>query len=288
MNPNQEIFESLVEILPSYPFLHAPTEPWYLWVSQVATKEAARIFSREKTETNFSSGPLEGLQFPFHKMGGITSLHLFGVDELILFSYYWASRHRYRRVFDLGGNIGLHSIVFDRCGYETTTFEPDPVNYKVLLRNLELNKTKKVRHIPAAIAAENGKMTFTRLLGNLTGSHLKGSKAHVYGEVEEFEVETVAFRSILRDADFVKMDIEGQEANVILATTRDDWKSCEVMMEIGSVENAQKIYQHLMSQNLNAFSQKMGWSKVKDLADLPTSYKEGSVFVTAAEKMLWN
>ena len=33
-------------------------------------------------------GSLNKLIFPFHQMGSINSLHLFGLDEMIIFSYY--------------------------------------------------------------------------------------------------------------------------------------------------------------------------------------------------------
>ena len=34
--------------------------------------------------------------FPFFSMGSINSLHLFGLDEIILFCYYFSSRKKYK------------------------------------------------------------------------------------------------------------------------------------------------------------------------------------------------
>ena len=35
------------------------------------------------------------------------------------------------------------------------------------------------------------------------------------------------------------------------------------------------------------FSQKLGWSKIKSINDVPTSHKEGSLFVTKKQEMAW-
>src|SRR3546814_20413787 len=87
-------------------------------------------------------------------MGNIDSLDLFGIDELIVFAFYWANRDRYRTALDLGANIGLHSIILDRCGYRVTAFEPDPETAEELRRNLVRNGCSNVEVHEAAVAAE--------------------------------------------------------------------------------------------------------------------------------------
>ena len=76
--------------------------------------------------------PFGDLDFPYREMGAINTLHLFGLDELIIFSYYWANKSRYKKVADLGANIGLHSIIMDRCGFSINSYEPDPMHIKIL------------------------------------------------------------------------------------------------------------------------------------------------------------
>ena len=56
-------------------------------------------------------GPFGEISFPYLKMGAIDSLDLFGLDEVIIFSYYYNNRHRYKKVSDIGANIGLHSLL---------------------------------------------------------------------------------------------------------------------------------------------------------------------------------
>jgi hypothetical protein len=60
-----------------------------------------------------------------------------------------------------------------------------------------------------------------------------------------------------------------------------------MMVEVGSTENAAAIFEHLRKLGVRAFAQKLGWSEVKSLADMPTSYKDGSLFITRLAAMPW-
>jgi hypothetical protein len=83
------------------------------------------------------------------------------------------------------------------------------------------------------------------------------------------------------------MDAEGQERTILLATTAAHWAKTDMMVEIGSPENAEAIFNHLTSLGVNAFAQKLGWGRVASLADMPTSYKGGSLFISRHSAMSW-
>ena len=83
------------------------------------------------------------------------------------------------------------------------------------------------------------------------------------------------------------MDVEGSENKIILSTRRSDWEGTDVMLEVGNEKAADEIYNHICELGINAFSQKNGWSLVKKLSDIPTTYKEGSLFITANDMMYW-
>ena len=40
-------------------------------------------------------------------------------------------------VIDIGANIGLHTIVMAKCGFTVHSFEPDPIHFNELKKNLE-------------------------------------------------------------------------------------------------------------------------------------------------------
>jgi FkbM family methyltransferase len=231
-------------------------------------------------------GPFGEISLPYTKMGAIDSLDLFGLDELIIFTFYRANRTRYRRTLDIGGNLGLHSIIMARCGFSVRTFEPDSWHYGILLGNLAANGASTVEPDAAAVSTKDGEAQFVRVLGNTTGSHLAGAK-NSYGEKEYFTVPTRAVGPLFASADFAKMDVEGHEKDLLLTTTRESMQTLDIMVEIGNPENAKVVLEHFQKIGIGMFSQKTGWSRVQRLADMPTSHREGSLFVSAKPAMPW-
>jgi hypothetical protein len=83
------------------------------------------------------------------------------------------------------------------------------------------------------------------------------------------------------------MDVEGYEVQLISALQSDDFNRMEMMVEIGTSENATKIYSELNRLGVNAFAQKINWGRVASFCDLPTSHREGSLFLTNSARMNW-
>ena len=80
------------------------------------------------------------ITLPNFAMGNISTIDLFGLDELIIFSYYrQVANSSTNKALDLGANIGLHSLVLARLGYEVTSYEPDPLHAQQFLANQKLN-----------------------------------------------------------------------------------------------------------------------------------------------------
>ena len=278
---------ALIQSLIENPSQHSRDSSFY------KTHEQELLNMLENSDLNNSKSghesfePFGDLHFPYREMGAINTIHLFGLDELIIFSYYWANKSRYKNVADLGANIGLHSLIMDKCGFSINSFEPDPIHVGVFQENIVNNKSVNITINQKAISDKSGTMDFIRVLGNTTGSHLAGAKEDPYGELETFSVETSDINAVLLNNDFVKMDIEGQEATAILSTKKDTWANVEMILEVGTEKNAKIIFEYLNEINVNMFSQKTGWNKVSNLAGIPTSYKEGSLFLSVADEMSW-
>lgn len=281
MTTLEPIFNALAES----PGLHVRTSAFY---------ELCRVTVRPIIEQLFASpvradrpfGPFGSISMPYTKMGAIDSLDLFGVDELIIFAFYNANRARYRRVLDIGANLGLHSTIMSRCGFEVRAFEPDPWHYGLLSENLAANKANLVTTFKEAVSTEDGEAQFVRVLGNTTGSHLAGAKDS-YGEKEVFTVPIRAVRPLFEWADLAKIDAEGHEKNLLLMTTSELMQGLDIMVEIGNVENAKAVFAHFQSIGIGMFSQKAGWGRVQQLDEVPTSHREGSLFISAKPAMPW-
>lgn len=286
MTKNLSIGE-IIECLPDIVTYHARTSRIYKVMEKVARDVVHASNFRDTSGLANSLGGFGDIRLPFAKMGTVSTLDLFGLDELIIFSFYWTNRGRYRTVADIGANIGLHSILMSRCGWRVKAYEPDPTHAGLLRRNLELNDVTSVELTEAAVSDRPGTLEFVRVLGNTTGSHLAGAKQNPYGELQRFPVDVVAIDKIMLSADLVKMDVEGQEATIILSTSADHWTKTDMMVEVGTAENAGAIFKHLRDLGVNAYAQKLGWDRVVSVLEMPTSYKEGSLFITKKAQMSW-
>jgi FkbM family methyltransferase len=231
--------------------------------------------------------PFGELDFPYRSMGAIDTVDLFGIDELLIFAFYWANRSLYRKTIDVGANVGLHSILMTRAGFQVTAFEPDPLHYGWLEENLQRNNVGTVTLKRAAISDSEGEMEFVRVLGNTTGSHLAGAKANPFGPLERFKVPVMAFAKVAAEADFAKVDAEGHEVVILKSVPRETWQRLDVMAEIGTADNASALFAHLSGLGVGMFAQKIGWQRATKAADLPTSHREGSLFITMRDRLPW-
>lgn len=280
------IITQFVNTLPQISGQHAPGSELYGLLQNVLQQEAQRLFSSVSGEVQ-SFEPFGGLSFSFRRMGSVTTLNLFELDEMILFSFYYKNRNKYKRVADIGGNVGLHSFVLNRCGYDVSCYEPDPQHYAWLCDTLNRNNCTSVKAYNSAVSSKSGELEFVRVIGNTTSSHLAGSKESPYGPLERFPVKVEAIKAIIDWADFLKIDAEGHEKEILLATSKDDWVDTDAMVEVSGDKNAEAIYNHFNKLGVFLFSQKTNWQRVRQPSEMPTSHHDGSLFITAQDRMVW-
>ncbi len=266
---------------------HARSSKWWGETNEKYTA----LFSEEfrQSRGNFGIGAAGEVSVKNIDFGSISSAHLFGLDELIIFAWYEINVQNYKKTLDLGANIGVHSMLMGKFGFEVTAYEPDPHHIELFFETMRVNAIENFSLRQKAIGIASEKLNFTRVLGNTTGSHLSGAKANPYGELEVFEVEVDDITEVMSEGyDFVKMDVEGYEVKLISALKAENFSSMDIMLEIGTVENASEMFAELKRLDINAFSQKKNWEKVKSLQDLPTSHREGSLFLTSSSNMNWS
>ena len=219
-----------------------------------------------------------GLNIPRFSFGNVSSDDLFCEKEQAIYDFYQASKDRYRKAVDIGSNIGVHTILMLRQGWEVQAWEPDPVHMAEASKNIAAHWPDRSRYklCDYAVDDRGGKATFVRQLGNTTGSHIKGDKS-AYGELEEFQVDVADCRPLFMWADFAKIDCEGAEARILRKVPKDC--RCEFMVEVGNVDNALAIWEHFWPTDYKLYSQKRGWSPCRGLKDMPKHHSEGALFI---------
>ena len=126
-------------------------------------------------------------------------------------------------VLDLGANVGYYSLLAARLIGEkgkVYAFEPEPVNYSLLLKNIELNGYDNVVAVQKAVSNVAGKVRLF-LDKKDTGAHT------IYqpdDEREFTEVESVILDDFFKDKEHpinvIKMDVEGAEMAVFSGMSR--------------------------------------------------------------------
>lgn len=123
-------------------------------------------------------------------------------------------------VFDCGAYCGISSYYFSKLVGETGkvyAFEPDKLNYEMLLKNIELHNLKNVIPINKGIWSKSDTLIFN------TEGGLGSALVNILDretEVNKNKIDVVCITDIIKEynipkVDFVKMDIEGAEIEAI-------------------------------------------------------------------------
>lgn len=121
-------------------------------------------------------------------------------------------------IVDIGANIGYYTLLAARLvGKEgkVFAFEPEPQNYALLLRNIELNGYDNVVAVRKAVSRKTGKAEL--FINKQSGAH--GFLPEREGVIGVTKVETVGldeyFEGREYPIDIIKIDVEGAELAVL-------------------------------------------------------------------------
>ena len=123
-----------------------------------------------------------------------------------------------RTSLDIGSNIGIHASVISRLSNETHSFEPNPVIYNILGSNIDKNGLNIKSH-NVGLSCENASM---RLYVNIEGNTGKTtfvpseySSGYVAIDSSVVHGDDFIRENAINDIDFIKIDTEGYEGNVV-------------------------------------------------------------------------
>jgi len=219
------------------------------------------------------------------KLGNLYTVDLFNFDEIIIFLFYMLNKHRYAKALDIGANIGLHSIILEKLQYETISFEPDPKTFKILKKNVKMNKLKNIKLYNFAISNIKKFARFNRIKNNLTGSHISGEKDKIYGPVDVIKVKTKNINEYIDSVStLVKIDAEGHEAKIMNSIKKKNFLKTDFLIECNNPCNSKIIFNLVKKNKIKCYSQKTNWKLCKSIKDLPKSYKDGVIFISKRNK----
>ena len=142
-------------------------------------------------------------------------------------------------VIDIGANVGYYTLIFAKLvGDEgkVYAFEPEPYNFNLLKKNIEINGYKNIILEQKGISNKNGK-TILYIGAQGTGGHSFADD----GTRTPIDIEIVYLDDYFKDyegkIDFIKMDIEGAEPLAIegMSSILNKNKNLKVMSEFAPI-----------------------------------------------------
>jgi len=128
-------------------------------------------------------------------------------------------------ILDVGGNIGNHALAFGQLCNHVWSFEPNPIVYNLLSKNIIINNIKNITALPFGLSDNNtGAILHIDESGNLGASTLRELSKQFDRNYTEKEVKLVqgdiwAESKNINKIDYIKIDVEGHEESVINGLT---------------------------------------------------------------------
>lgn len=136
-------------------------------------------------------------------------------------------------ILDIGANTGIYSIASAAMsgGSQIYSFEPNPVNYRRLLKNIEINSFTNITTFQQAVGAFKGAIGFTvpekDMISDTSSALESFSKSTYSGDIEwkNIEAEQIMLDDFCSDltldkVDLIKIDVEGYELSVLKGASK--------------------------------------------------------------------
>lgn len=190
---------------------------------------------------------------------------------------------------DIGANFGLFTLNAANSISESgkiISFEPFPKNFEALLRNVNSNNLNQVQLVKSAVGNENTTIELyldekENNLGSVSALPIENA---IIEKVQSISIDSFLKDSSIKKIDFVKIDVEGFEYNVLLGM-KETLKIHKptLLIEIFNDENSEN------ENNINSLLIDLGYSKlfIKDdgtLSKTPIQQERCNYIFTITER----
>lgn len=122
-------------------------------------------------------------------------------------------------VLDIGANVGCTSILFGELADKVYSFEASPSTFKLLETNIAQSGLKNIEIFNSGVGAESGESTLTFSADNRSGGFVsdqtQASAGHIIETINIKPADELVDAIGLHQVDFIKIDVEGFEGQVI-------------------------------------------------------------------------
>ena len=204
-----------------------------------------------------------------------------------------APREKDAIFLDVGGNIGIYTLLLRDYFSEIYTFEPNPVTYDILKANLALANVANAKPVNLGLSNRNGEVPiYVPQNGNLGWATLNVDHHTVH--VEPTLITVTQLDAFVADngidpgrIGLIKIDVEGHEDKVIEGGINTLANSCiPLLFEVLSDDDGSQVVAALESlgyQEFNVFKRRLNlpFSTMVERKKLDLSQKANTALVLA-------
>ncbi|MBR9677246.1 FkbM family methyltransferase [Candidatus Woesearchaeota archaeon] len=177
-------------------------------------------------------------------------------------------------IFDIGGNLGMTTLYFKKLypNSKITIIEPDPLNIEDIKHNIK--NLKDVNILEIAVSKRKGTTYFFRDKNpRLTGGSLVKNQTNK----EKITVKTQKLSKLIpRNIDYLKLDIEGSESEVIEEMNKNLGKSFSIKNIFIEFHYNQLVKNNKLS-NIISFLEKRNFEYIIE-SRMKSPYKKEKAF----------
>lgn len=207
--------------------MQSPSSLWMKWLRrglglypiEIGKGWVAKVYPTSKIPEGETLEVPGNIRFRLHPDYVFLHLYLFGEFEP-------SNTAAFRRIvrpgdvcLDAGANFGFYSCSFAKWGARVFSFEPVPSTYRLLQENVQLNAMESsVRVFNSALGDQPGSIrifTFRELSHGHASSSDLGRADAIPVDCPIDTIDAVCDREKLDRVDFVKIDVEGYEFEVL-------------------------------------------------------------------------
>ena len=224
--------------------------------------------------------------WPEKSYGKLDSQCFFSFLELGVWLTYIASPSK-RLFWDVGSHHGVDTLVMHALVKDASviSFEPEPENCCEFRSTRNYNLKNNIKNntllVEAGLSDKWGICDFIRVKGNTTANHIKGNR-NFHGEIDNLTVQIIP-HSCFKYPEFMKINIEGHEKILVPSLPSKITNTCDIIIEIHSEEDMNKVYEYANKNKIKIFTQSSGYRRVECFENLPKSNREGYVLLSSKE-----
>ena len=180
-----------------------------------------KVYRKKQATVTIRSGTLKGYKWTFNS--NTNNEYVLGSYEVEIQTYINKHLKTGAVVYDIGAHHGFYSLICGKLVGENGfiySFEPHPKNFIILKKNISVNHFQNVFPFEYAISKNSAIVEFSDTANSQANTYIHSSPLNQDSNnklhIQSISINTLYVEKSIRLPDFIKIDVEGAEYDVLL------------------------------------------------------------------------